>query len=69
MDKFFLYSKTIQGVMITMIPVVAGLIGWEWTADDTGGINEIVNLALAFGGAVWAFYGRRKATGPIKLTP
>jgi len=69
MDKFFLYSKTIQGILITLIPVIAGLVGWEWSADDTGGINEIINLGLAFAGAGWAWYGRRKATGGITLTP
>ena len=69
MDKFFLYSKTIQGVLITLIPVVAGLAGFEWSADDTGGINEIINLTLSLAGAGWAFYGRRKATGAITLAP
>ena len=69
MDKFFLYSKTIQGILITLIPVIAGLFGWEWSTDDTGSINEIINLGLAFGGAIWAWYGRAKATVPLSVTP
>jgi hypothetical protein len=69
MDKFFLFSKTIQGVLITLIPVVTSLLGWEWSAEDTGGINEMINLGLALGGAAWAFYGRRKAQVPLKLIP
>jgi hypothetical protein len=69
MDKFFLFSKTIQGVIITLIPVVTQLLGWEWSAEDTGGVNELINLGLAFGGAAWAFYGRKTATKALSATP
>lgn len=62
MSKNFLQSKTIQGILISALPYLSNLVGYE-IPDHAGFVNDILILV----GSVWAIYGRVKAVDKIKL--
>lgn len=64
--KGILQSKTIWGLLIAF----AGMIfGWspEVQAATTGDVVNIADKVITLLGLLWAFYGRLKATTPVKL--
>jgi len=72
MDKFFLYSKTIQGVLGMLgaiVALVAPSLGFDWGQGDTDSIVAIWAGVIGVVSGGWAWYGRRKADGGLKLTP
>lgn len=68
-DKFLAKSKTVQGIVVMLIPAVMTLLDLNWTDDDTAQLNDTINAALAAVGGAWALYGRKKARGGITLKP
>lgn len=62
MSKFFLKSKTVQGVLAMLVPMLLQLFGIE-IADAE--ITEIVEALTVLSGAVWALYGRLAAEGGL----
>ena len=58
--KSALKSKTIQGILITLLPVVFKMLNLH-LVDSEGLATEIITLV----GASWAIYGRFKATDRI----
>ena len=68
-DKFILKSKTIQGLVIMVIPMLASLVGFEWTGEDGADLNQLIDAGLTFLGFAWGFYGRMTATTDLKALP
>lgn len=65
--KSILSSKTIWGVVIAALPTVLGLFHLR-IADlsaFTSGATEIVDTVITLAGAVFAAYGRIKATAAL----
>ena len=60
--KSALKSKTIWGIVIAAMPVVAGLLGVSFSDAETQQLTE--SFITIFGLAV-AAYGRAVATGPL----
>ena len=69
MDKFFLYSKTIQGILIMLVPLVLQMTGVNLPLGDDAGIGGLVTMMFELVGAGWATFGRVKAAGALKITP
>lgn len=69
MDKFFLYSKTIQGILIMLIPLVLQITGTELPVGEDAALGNLVTMLFELLGAAWATYGRIKAAGSITVTP
>ena len=63
MDKFFLKSKTIIGVIMSVLPALAVAFGFTFSADDAAMVNSTVDALIQAGGALLAVYGRFKAGG------
>lgn len=70
MKKFFMLSKTFQGVFVMAVPTLATLIGWDfWNAEDTANASSVVDNAVQAIGGAWALYGRINAEGDITVSP
>ncbi len=69
MDKFFLASRTIQGILLAAIPTVCQLFGWDWSEDDTNALGGVLEHVITGVGLVWAFIGRWRADKPLKAAP
>jgi len=69
MDKFFLQSKTVIGILLTAFVGLAPMIGLNLTADDTALVSSVVDKALEVVGLVLAMYGRFVATQPLSIKP
>ncbi len=67
MEKNFLASKTIQGIFITVLPIILPLIGISFSAEDGAMLSQNIDAIISALGAIYAFYGRMKATVDIKL--
>ncbi len=67
--KWFLKSKTVIGLLITILPTVAALIGWNLSADDTAFINSEVDKVITGVGAVLSLVGRFKSNSTVTLLP
>lgn len=61
-SRFFLKSKTIQGILVTAIPLLMKLFGLEWSEELTADVAAIIDSAIGLGGLAWATYGRFRAT-------
>ncbi len=70
MDKFFLASKTIQGLIIMAIPMLRGLFGWDWATTQTGAdLALIIDGTMGVFGLGLAIYGRVVVAGRIVAVP
>lgn len=58
-----LFSKTLQGILLLVLPQVLARLGVKLDDAGTQAIAEDVCLIV---GAVWSIYGRVTATEPIK---
>ena len=72
MSKFFLKSKTVQGLILMVIGIILRATG-VGISDETLATAQLELMGLypelmEFIGLVWASYGRVKATGAITLT-
>lgn len=63
MDKFFLKSKTILGVILSVLPTLLPALGINFGADDAQMINATLDSLVQAAGALLAVYGRFKAGG------
>ena len=68
-EKFIAKSKTVQGLIVTALPMLATLIGFSWTGEDNASVNETINALITFVGLAWGLYGRLTATHDIKILP
>lgn len=66
MNKFFLKSKTVWGVILMLLPVLPAIgaaVGFTVGTEDTALITEAGDALLQSIGAVLTLYGRHKAGG------
>lgn len=68
MMKFFLKSKTIIGIIVSILPALLPQFGVHFTADDGALINHVADLTVQLAGAVLAGYGRVVAKDSLSLT-
>ncbi len=68
-SKWFLKSKTIIGLFITILPTVAELLGLTLTQGDVNFISAEVDKIIMGVGAILVMIGRFKSTTSIKLLP
>ncbi len=68
MDKFFLKSKTIIGIVVSILPTLLPELGVSFTAEDGALINQSVDSVIQGAGAVLAVWGRFMAGG-VTLAP
>jgi len=68
MEKFFLKSKTILGVIVTMLPTLLPALGISFGAEDAQLISNTGDALIQVGGAMLAVYGRFVAKHDIGLT-
>lgn len=66
MDKFFLKSKTIIGIIISMLPTLLPAVGLG--TDDTQLVSSNVDTIIQASGALLAVYGRFKAKGAVIIS-
>ena len=64
--KFFLKSKTIIGIIVSILPALLPQIGLSFSAEDGALINSTVDIIIQAAGAILATYGRF-AAGGIKV--
>jgi hypothetical protein len=66
-EKFILKSKTVQGLIVMALPMLASLIGFEWTGEDNGAVNQTIDAMLTFIGLAWGLIGRFTAATNISI--
>jgi len=67
MDKFFLKSKTIIGVIVTVLPTLLPALGVSFSAEDAQLISSTGDAIIQAVGALLAVYGRFVAKDDIGL--
>lgn len=60
-EKFFLMSKTVQGIIVFVVPQVAALLGLDWDADRTATLTETITSFISLIGFGWALLGARES--------
>lgn len=68
-SKWFLKSKTIIGLLITLLPTVAELLGVTLAQGDVNFISAEIDKMIMGAGAILVIIGRFKTTTSIKLLP
>lgn len=68
-SKWFLKSKTIIGLLITLLPTMAELFGLTLTHGDVNFISAEMDKVIMGMGAALVVVGRFKSTTSIKLLP
>ena len=66
-EKFIAKSKTIQGLVVMAIPMLASLLGFQWAGEDNAAVNQTIDAALTFVGLAWGLYGRLTAKTVVKV--
>ena len=63
--KYFLKSKTIQGIALALAGTIAGAAnqyGFAWSESD---VARLIELSAQVIGLAWGLYGRKVATEPL----
>ncbi len=68
MDKFFLKSKTVIGLIISVLPALLPALGLSFSADDGQLVSGSFDSIMQGVGGVVALYGRF-AAGGISVLP
>lgn len=68
MDKFFLKSKTIIGILVIAVVSLAPEIGISFSSDDGVFVNQLVDQIVQTAGLVVAAYGRFVADGRLSIS-
>jgi len=61
-EKFIFYSKTIQGIILMLLPILNQIFKVEIVNDD---ITAFFSALIGLVGAILAIYGRFKANEKI----
>lgn len=67
--KWFLKSKTIIGVIISVLPALLPALGVSFSADDAHLVSGTVDSVMQAIGALLAVYGRWVSTDAVKAMP
>jgi hypothetical protein len=67
LSKGHLRSKTIQGIILTLISLVGLILGWapELQEQITTDVTALMTAASVLVGLCWTLYGRIKANVPL----
>jgi len=68
-NKWIMASKTIQGVVITMVGYLATQFGWEWWTGAETAVSGLINNLIMAAGSAWTVYGMRDAVSKLKIVP
>ena len=68
-DKWFLASKTILGLLATILPTLLPLIGIESGLEDGQLFTTFFDSMITLAGAAMALYGRFVASTSLRLGP
>ena len=63
MNKYFLKSKTIWGIIVMALPALLPVLGLSLTPDDTTLITQTGDSVMTAIGGILAVYGRFSAGG------
>ena len=66
--KWFLKSKTIWGVIISIIPTLLPAFGVSFSADDVALVSSFGDTVMQTVGAILAIYGRVKAKDTLTIS-
>lgn len=66
MNKFFLKSRTIWGILLMIAPQVMELMGFEWGTADTQQMVALGEGVATMAGALLALHGRLRI-GDLRL--
>lgn len=69
MEKFILKSKTVQGGILALAPVLLPMLGMSWGADETELLGSTWDAVMQAVGALWIAYARWKDGSKLKLIP
>jgi hypothetical protein len=64
MDKNFLASKTIQGVLVTLLGILLPKFGLDLGGEE---VSQVAEALLILAGIGWTVYGRAKASGGLTV--
>lgn len=68
MNKFFLKSKTIIGILISALPTLLPALGFSFSVDDAQMVSTTVDAVVQAGGLLLALYGRFVSDTKITIT-
>ena len=68
MNKYFLKSKTILGVILSVLPALLPALGISFSAEDNLLISNAVDAIIQSAGALLAVYGRFVVKDKIKVS-
>ena len=68
-NKWFVKSKTLIGIVISVLPTILPALGISFGADDLQLVNGFVDASIQLIGASLAIYGRWVATQPVSVRP
>ncbi|KKN14834.1 hypothetical protein LCGC14_0992140 [marine sediment metagenome] len=68
-NKWFVKSKTIIGIFLSILPTILPAFGVSFGADDVQLVNGFVDALIQLAGVSLAVYGRFVATQPITVKP
>jgi hypothetical protein len=69
MEKWFLKSKTILGVLVAILPTLLPVFGLSFGENEQALFSEFVDAVIVAVGAVLAWIGRNNAAGTVTLLP
>ena len=69
MEKFFLQSKTVAGILLTAFVALAPQFGLSFTNDDSALVSSLVDALIQAATLALALFGRFKATSTLKVKP
>lgn len=67
--KWFIKSKTLLGVVLSILPALLPAIGVSFSVDDSQLVSGSVDGILQGIGALLAIYGRFVAKSPVTAAP
>ena len=69
MNKFFLKSKTVIGILTVAIVQLAPVLGFSFTEDDSAMVNSAVDAVVTALASLLALFGRFTAKQSISVVP
>lgn len=67
MNKIFLKSKTILGIVFSALPTLLPALGFSYSVDDAQLVSSTVDALIQAGGLVFAVYGRLVAKNSLTI--
>ena len=68
-EKWIVTSKTIWGLVIMALPLVAKLAGWQFTGEDTVAMQQTFDAVITAVGMALGVWGRLSAKAGVRALP